>query len=245
MTSLEKLENKKIAFIGYGLENQALLAWFLKHELKATFTFCDSRVELEKSDTKANFILGPDYLKSLNDFDIIFRSPGCPLFLPELQIVKNKLSSAMNLFMEVCPTKNINGVTGSKGKGTTASLIYSILHEAKKAVYLGGNIGVAPFTFFDDITENAYVVLELSSFQLEDFTISPRYSVLTNLFHEHLEPADPNNPNYHKTFEHYKNAKLNIAKFPENEIFLTHIRLANIISGDKVKYFDTFDYSYK
>ena len=238
MNILEKLENKKIGFIGYGIENQALLAWLQKHNVKATYTFCDSRVEIEDKNLKVQWRLGENYLKDLNDFDIIFRSPCCPIFLSEVQAVKEKISSAMNLFMEACPTRNIIGVTGSKGKGTTSSLIYSILHEAKKSVYLGGNIGVAPFTFIDEVKEDSYVVLELSSFQLEDFKISPRYSILTNLFQEHLEPADPNNPNYHKTFEDYKTAKLNIAKFPENEVFLTHSRLRGLASNDKAKYFD-------
>ncbi len=242
MNILDKLQNKKIGFIGFGIENQALLAWLQKHKIEATYTFCDSRTEIEDKNLKVQWRLGENYLASLNDFDIIFRSPGCPLFLPELQVVKEKISSAMNLFMEACPTKNIIGVTGSKGKGTTSSLIYSILKEAKKSVYLGGNIGVAPFTFIDEVKEDSYVVLELSSFQLEDFKISPRYSILTNLFKEHLEPADPNNPNYHKTFEDYKKAKLNIAKFPENEVFLTHTRLRGLASSDKAKYFSVCDY---
>jgi UDP-N-acetylmuramoylalanine--D-glutamate ligase len=245
MNILEKLENKKIGFIGYGIENQALLRWLLKHKIQATYTFCDSRLEIEDKNLNVSWRLGENYLKGLNDFDIIFRSPGCPLSLVEVQAVKEKISSAMNLFMEACPTKNIIGVTGSKGKGTTSSLICSILKEAKKSVFLGGNIGVAPFTFIDDLKEDSYVVLELSSFQLEDFKISPRYSILTNLFQEHLEPADPNNPNYHKTFEDYKMAKLNIAKFPENELFLIHTRLRGLASNDKAKYFDTCDYPSK
>jgi len=245
MNNLENLEHKKIAFIGYGIENQALLAWFKSHKLEANYTFCDSRTEIQEKIDEVTWHLGKNYLEALDDFDIIFRSPGCPLFLPELQAVKEKISSAMNLFMEVCPTKNIIGVTGSKGKGTTASLIYDILKTAGKSVYLGGNIGVAPFTFIDDVKEDSYVILELSSFQLEDFKISPRYSILTNLFQEHLEPADPNNPNYHKTFADYKQAKLNIAKFPENELFLTHTRLRGLASSDKTKYFDTCDYPSK
>lgn len=241
----EKLQNKNIGFIGYGIENQALFTWLLKHKIKAHYTFCDSRDEVQEKIEGVDWRLGADYLKNLNDFDIIFRSPGCPLFLPELQAVKDKVSSAMNLFMEIVPTKNVIGVTGSKGKGTTASLIYEILTAAGHSVFLGGNIGIAPFTFIDEVKIDSYVVLELSSFQLEDFKISPRYSVLTNLFQEHLEAADPHNPNYHKTFEDYKQSKLNIAKFKDNEYFLVHDRLKDEITDSKIKYFSTCNYDTK
>jgi UDP-N-acetylmuramoylalanine--D-glutamate ligase len=242
---MEGINNKKIAFIGYGLENQALLAWFLKHQAPAQYTILDTNKNIKKEIKNVSWRLGADCLKNLDDFDIIYRSPGCPLFLPELQKVKNKITSAMNLFMELCPTTNIIGVTGSKGKGTTASLIYTILKKADRSVYLGGNIGVAPFTFLDKLDSDSYVVLELSSFQLEDLKISPKYSILTNLFPEHLEPADPNNPNYHQSFEIYKQAKLNIAKWPQNKYFLTHERLRPSISGAKVKYFDSCSYPSK
>lgn len=234
--------NKKIAFIGYGLENQALLAWFKKHKAPAQYNVLDFNEKIKKDIKDVSWKVGRDCLNGLNEFDIIYRSPGCPLFLPELQKARKKITSAMNLFMELCPTKNIIGVTGSKGKGTTSSLIYSILKKAGKKVFLGGNIGVAPFTFLDKLDVNSYVVLELSSFQLEDFKMSPRYSVITNLFKEHLEPADPNNPNYHKSFAIYKKAKLNIGKYPENKLLLTHERLKKQINGPKVKYFDTCDY---
>ncbi len=231
--------NKKIAFIGYGLENQALLAWFIKHKAPAEFTVLDSNTNTGEDIKNVSWRLGPDCLNNLEDFDIIYRSPGCPLFLPELQKVREKISSAMNLFMELCPTENIIGVTGSKGKGTTSSLIHAILKKAGEKVYLGGNIGVAPFSFLDKLNSDSYVVLELSSFQLEDLKISPKYSILTNLFAEHLAPADPNNPNYHQSFEIYKQAKLNIAKYPQNKYFLTHERLSSVINGPKIKYFNS------
>jgi len=234
---MPKTENKKIAFIGYGLENQALLAWLIKHQAPAGYTILDSQKESEKKIPGVSWWTGKNYLKNLNDFDIIFRSPGCPLFLPEIKAVKNKITSAMNLFMELSPTKNIIGVTGSKGKGTTASLVYAILKEAKKSVFLGGNIGVAPFTFLDKLNPDAYVVLELSSFQLEDLRISPRYSIITNLFHEHLKPADPNNPNYHKSFKNYVAAKLNIARFPQNKYFFVNEKIKKIINSKKATYF--------
>ncbi|MBI4779006.1 UDP-N-acetylmuramoyl-L-alanine--D-glutamate ligase, partial [Candidatus Falkowbacteria bacterium] len=108
------------------------------------------------------------------------------------------------------------GVTGTKGKGTTASLIYEILKKAGKRVWLGGNIGVAPFEFIDKIKKNDWVALELSSFQLEDMIVSPHIAVITNFYSEHLAPADPNNPNYHKSLKDYQDAKFNIIKWQKS-----------------------------
>ena len=232
---------KKIAFIGYGLENQSLLTWLQKHQAPANYTICDFNDAVKVNLKNVAWRLGSNCLQNLQDFDLIYRSPGCPLFLPELKPVKNKITSAMNLFMELAPTKNIIGVTGSKGKGTTASLIYTILKKNGEKVFLGGNIGIAPFSFLDKLDSSSYVVLELSSFQLEDLKMSPKYAVLTNLFKEHLEPADPNNPNYHKTFKTYQEAKLNIAKHPQNKYFLTHERLAKTLKIKKAIYFNSSD----
>jgi UDP-N-acetylmuramoylalanine--D-glutamate ligase len=145
------------------------------------------------------------------------------------------VTSAMEFFLFACPSKNVVGVSGSKGKGTTASLIAAILKADKKKVFLGGNIGIAPFDFFDQIKKTNWVVLELSSFQLEDISVGPTYAVLTNIFREHLSPADPFNPNYHPSYEAYIKAKLQITKTPNNKLLIANSNLQKVLSSRKIK----------
>lgn len=222
-TKLKELEGKKIAILGLGIENQALLEYLLSHQVKIEVHIFDQRKKSELGSRinrikKCKGVIFSEQAgdNDFRDFDIIFRSPGFPLFRDNLVRAKEKgvkVSSAMKQFLELCPSENIIGVTGSKGKGTTSSLICSILEKAGLKVFLGGNIGVAPFSFIDEIHQNDWVVLELSSFQLEDFERSPKISVITNISEEHLKPADPLNPNYHRSMNDYVKAKLNILKF--------------------------------
>ncbi|MEI7620176.1 MAG: UDP-N-acetylmuramoyl-L-alanine--D-glutamate ligase [Candidatus Falkowbacteria bacterium] len=222
----KQLDGKKIAILGLGIENQALLKYLLKQKINNPITICDSRSVKELGDRylglkdhkQIKWHLKEKFNKNLFEFDLLFRSPGWPILCPGIQeALKHEveLSSAMNLFFTLCPTKNIIGVSGTKGKGTTSSLIYQILKTAGKKVFLGGNIGIAPFDFLPKIKNNDWVVLELSSFQLEDLKFSPKYSVITNLYKEHLAPADPLNPNYHRSFKSYILAKLNLAHYQE------------------------------
>lgn len=236
---LADLKNKKIAVLGLGIENYYLVLFLLKKKINIEITICDSRNKIELGDrykklqgkNNIKWQLGKKYNSNLDKQAVLMRSPGWPLFEENLQIASKKgavIYSAIRLFFDMCPTKNIIGVTGTKGKGTTSSLIYAILKQAKKRAYLGGNIGVAPFEFIHKIKKNDWVVLEMSSFQLEDMKVSPRISVVVNLTREHLAPADPNNPNYHKSFLAYRKAKLNIVKWQKSENYKVLNRELNI-----------------
>lgn len=234
--TLNHLSGKHIAILGLGIENYALVKFLLKHKVRCRITVCDARtadLPKEKHDklkhrSNISWQLGNSYNKGLDKFDILFRSPGWPIFCPGIQKalkvkaraipnskfpIPNLLSSPMQLFFDLCPTKNTVGVTGTKGKGTTSSLVSHILKTSGKRVFLGGNIGVAPFEFIDKIKRSDWVVLELSSFQLEDMQSSPKYAVITNFYKEHLAPADPNNPNFHRSLSSYWSAKANIFKW--------------------------------
>lgn len=216
------LKNKKIALLGLGLENQAILRLAKDLDLKFNFTICDFRNKEKLKPILKNLKLNPknfsyqledEFNHNLFEFNILYRSPGWPLACPGLQEAKQKsitISSPMNLFFKLCPSQNIIGVSGSKGKGTTATLIFNILKQNNKKVFLGGNIGIPPLSFVQKIKENDYVILELSSFQLEDLKTSPQIAIITNLYKEHLSPADPSNPNYHRNFKKYLTAKANI-----------------------------------
>jgi len=221
---MKKEKKIKIALLGLGLDNLALLELLLKTPVDLEITICDKRdknllPEIKKSE-KITYQLGKNFNKNLFKFDFLFRSPGWPIFCPgitEAQKRGSYLSSALDLFFHLCPTKNIIGITGTKGKGTTATLVYKIINswqkDKKNKVWLGGNIGLSPLSFLTKIKEKDFVILELSSFQLETLKYSPKIAVFTNIFKEHLAPADPNNPNYHKSFKAYFESKLNIIKY--------------------------------
>ena len=243
--TLKNLQNKKICVLGLGIENYALLKFLLKHNTTSDITICDSR---EKKDLRRGYDaclkkvkckLGKNYDENLEHYDIIFRIAGYPLFSPAIikaMTAGVEISSPTKLFFELCPTKNIIGVTGTKGKGTTASLIYKILQDANKHAHFGGNIGIAMFSFFEKIKKNDWVVLELSSFQLEDLQISPHIAVMTNFYPEHLAPADPNNPNHHKTLSSYWEAKSRIFDYQSDQDFLiASEELKKILKKEKIK----------
>jgi UDP-N-acetylmuramoylalanine--D-glutamate ligase len=238
---LKNLENKKICILGYGIENKALVNFLIKKKINCSIIICDAKKDLEYNPRtktpKISLNTGKNYDKNLGQYDIIFRVAGYPLFSDSLKKAKQSktiIYDATKLFFDLCPSKKIIGISGTKGKGTVSSLIYKIIKDSGKKVYLGGNIGIAMFSFLDKIRPNNYVVLELSSFQLEDLKKSPHIAVLTNFYKEHLAPADPNNPNYHKSLSAYRKAKNNIFAYQKKEDFLIYnekINLKNWLKG--------------
>src|SRR3989344_7353650 len=188
-------KSQKIAVIGEGVEGVSS-AKFLKAK-GAKVTILDQKQ-------------GKDYLKNLDKYDLIVRSPGVKLE-PLKGVPKEKITSQTKLFFDFCPCPII-GVTGTKGKGTTSSLIYEMLKKQGFDAYLGGNIGVPPFEFLDKLNTQSIVVLEMSSFQLEDITKNPHIGVILMIVPEHLGKDSVGTQNYHETMEDYILAKRNILK---------------------------------
>ncbi len=193
---------QRIAIIGFGLEGRALFSFLFKKGAR-DITILDKSRDL-KIPIGAKEELGNKYLDHLERFDLIFRSPGVPLALPQFQKINNKLFSLTRLFFEYHKGKII-GVTGSAGKTTTVTLLEKMLRAGGKDVYLGGNVGVSALTFLPKLGKKSISVLELSSFQLHDLQASPDIAVILDIYEEHLDK--------HKNFREYLGAKGNIARY--------------------------------
>lgn len=204
-------KNKKVAVLGMGVEGVSSVKFLVKKGARVTVLDKKKGRELEEEIKKLRnkdikIITGKNYLENLSGFDIIVRSPGVKRNLPEIINAEKKgvvVSSQTKIFFDLCPCPII-GVTGTKGKGTTATLIYEMLKKQGLDAYLGGNIGNPPFEFLDRLRKGFWVVLELSSFQLQDLTKSPHIAVILMITSEHLD--------YHKDIYEYIEAKRNILR---------------------------------
>lgn len=188
----------KIAIVGFATEGQTSFEYFSKqgHEVSIR----DQNPDLSVPEG-VNAVLGDTYLDDLDAFDLVVRTAS---LAPQLILEKNpgigsKITTQINEFFKLSPTNHIIGVTGTKGKGTTSSLITNMLAASGKSVHLGGNIGTPPFTFLHELTPESWVVLELSSFQLIDTTASPHIGVCLMVAPEHLD--------WHSDIQEYTDAK--------------------------------------
>lgn len=207
---IQYLRNKSILILGYGKEGQAALDFVQKN-------LPDNAVAIaDKNPLEIDGVLsfsGPDYLRHCKDFDVIIKSPGVEIkdYLDE--DTKEKITSLSDLFLCFCQNPII-GITGTKGKSTTSSLIYHILTSCGKKAVLTGNIGQACFDVIDKLDYETIVVFELSCHQLEFVKASPHVAILLNLYEEHFD-------HYAKP-EDYFRAKKNIYRFQTSEDILIY-----------------------
>lgn len=207
---VEYIRDKKILILGFGREGKSTFN-FIRRYLPEKHLTVGDRNTVTLKDDNVSFACGDNYLENLGDYDIVFKSPGIP-FVGVRYPETTEITCQTDMFLRFCDCTVI-GITGTKGKTTTSTLIFKMLREAGLDACLIGNIGVP---VFEDLgkDKDSIAVIEMSSHQLEFTRTSPHIAVLTNVYEEHLD-------HYEEGFRGYVNSKLNIVRFQhEGDLFI-------------------------
>ena len=194
------VKDKKVLILGYGREGQSSFRMVSSVGGYACLDIADANAVSSDLTSSHKVITGASYLDCLNDYDVVFKSPGIVLPM-DISNYSCRITCQADLFLEVYGAQTI-GITGTKGKSTTSSLLYHILKECGKDVLFGGNIGIPIFDITDQIHPRTIIVFELSCHQLEYAKFAPSKAILLNLYEDHLD--------HYGTVEKYWNAKKNI-----------------------------------
>ena len=233
------LKDKKIVILGFGREGQATYKLIRKHLPDKEIYIRDKNENIKNNELISNdkFVileLGNDYLGDLDKFDLILKSPGIAFNTIDIDSFKDKISSELELLLKFYKGKII-AITGTKGKSTTSSLIYQMIKDNNYKTLLAGNIGTAVFEYIDELEELDYLVLELGCHQLEFVTHSPEYSILLNIFEEHLD--------HYRNYDGYIEAKCNIFTHQtQNDYFIYNYD--NEIIQNKVNKYNPKSHTY-
>ena len=227
----------KVAIVGYGIEGKISAQYW--HGKGDEVTICEQNAELD-IPTSFTTKLGDDSLKNLHEFEVIVRTAGLhPRKILEANAdhpeIKDRITTSLDEFIKVCPTKQIIGVTGTKGKGTTSTLAAKILAAADQIAHVGGNIGLAPLELLTKVQPNDWVILEISSFQLIDFKQRVANAVCLSVTQEHL--------NWHADLAEYIEAKTQLFRHQTAEDRAIYnadsdsaVKIAGISLGTKIPF---------
>lgn len=210
---LEHLKNKKIAIVGFGREGKSTYKFIRKYLNNQELEILDGNEKLLelneelKNDKNLKIITGKNYLDNLEKYDLIIKSPGVKFKDLDISKFEDKITSQLGLTLDFYK-QNVIGITGTKGKSTTTSLIFKVLKDQGYDAYLLGNIGIPIFDYIEKFNENSKLVIEMAALQLEYVKTSPHIGIILNLFEEHLD--------FFKSKEHYFLAKLNMFKYQDN-----------------------------
>jgi UDP-N-acetylmuramoylalanine--D-glutamate ligase len=215
----DKYINKRVTVFGLGFHNggAGVARFFVEQGAIVTVTDNGDKDKLKDSlkaieDLGIKMVLGEHNAQDFIESDLIIRNPAVPHTSEYLQIARDhKIPVHMesDLFFELCPTREIVAVTGTKGKSTTSHLAAAVLEKCGKKVHMMGNMGKSMLGELSTILPEDIVVLELSSYQCEGFSeyidefrnngYGPMFSILTNLYPDHL--------NRYSSIEEYATAK--------------------------------------
>ena len=232
------LKDKKILILGFAREGFSTYKFIRGFDKNIRLGIADIK-ELDfekykelKEDKNIDYFIGEDYLNSINNYDIVMKTPG--VVLKDYKIEENikKITSQTDLFLRFT-SNDVIGVTGTKGKSTTTSLIYYVLKQLGKNVVLAGNIGIPSFNVIGTLSKDTIVVYEMSCHQLENVKASPKVAILLNFYEEHLD--------HYTNYDAYINAKKNIYKFQNADDYLVCYDKLGIVDMKAKKIEVSFD----
>ncbi len=237
---LDYLKNKKIAILGMGKEGVSTYKFIRRHLPNQFLTILDQNdlkdEPIYKNDRYIEFVSKDNYLDNLDKYDLIIKTPGISFKNINIERIKDKITSQLELILKF-DSRNIIGITGTKGKSTTSSLLYEVLKHNQKDVFILGNIGNPIFDEIENIKEDTLLVIEMSSHQLEFVNYSPHIGVILNLYQDHLDHAG--------SVENYHQSKLNIFKYQnkddyaiyasDNEYLIKYMA-SNVYKAQKYKF---------
>ena len=213
------LEDKKILILGFGKEGKSTYYFLRRNFPEKKIFLADKSLDLlDKNpelieDINLEISVGENYLSSIEEYDLIIKTPGISFKNKNIIPFEHKITSQLQLLLQFVDVFTI-GITGTKGKSTTSSLIYQVLKDQEEDTLLLGNIGEPIFDEMEQLNQNSIVVLELSSHSLQFVKNSPNVGVLLNLYEEHLD--------FYDSFEQYMQAKFNIAKYQKPKDILIY-----------------------
>lgn len=207
----EYLKDKKILILGFGKEGKSTYHFLRNYDKKQKLGIADLNEITEEGilkDSNIIFHIGEKYLDACSYYDIIIKGPGVIIKDYLEEAVKTKITCQTDLFLKFCPIKTI-GITGTKGKSTTSSLLYHILKELNQNVILMGNIGIPCFDVLDSMEEDSIPILELGCHQLEYMKNSPNIAVILDIYEEHLD--------HYVSMQNYVDSKKRIYQYQKKE----------------------------
>jgi UDP-N-acetylmuramoylalanine--D-glutamate ligase len=244
------LKDKRITIMGLGLNQGGLgvTRFLVKTGAKILITDLKTKEELEPSleklkDFNIKYVLGQHREEDFINTDMVIQNPDVPHNSKYLKIARTHripIETDLGLFFQLCPSKKIIAVAGTKGKSTVSQLIYNIFKEAQKDTILAGNIGISVLDILEKIDSQTWVILEISTWQMEGIKnrkFSSQTAVLTNILPDHLDRY----PN----FEKYAQAEKLIFKYQQSNNNLVinfdnkETRQVNKEANSKIYWFST------
>jgi len=229
---IDYLENKHIAILGFGMEGKSTYRFIRRHsDMNLTLIdkdeVYDNNRELLQGDDNVNYVIGSEYLNNLDEYDLVIKSPG--VITKDIDVSDIKFSSQLELLLKFY-RENIIGITGTKGKSTTTTLIYEVLKANNMDVRLLGNMGIPLLDDVESYEEDTQLVIEMAELQLEYVTYSPHIGIVLNMFEDHLDHSG--------TLEKYHQNILKMFEYQTNKdymIYFSDIEPLNSYIDDKYK----------